>query len=181
MTDVPVRVGLVGAGLWAPARAPTASRRRRRSRPCSPGCSRPARARRRRRRTGHHPRHDDHPALVLEPVLFPWGYDSRVKAPNDAGLRALAARLAGITGYRYGQPGEVLYNASGGTDDWTYDRLGIASFTFEVGPTSGTCGGFTPPYSCQSSTFWPLVKPALRYAARTAGSPYRLPAAARAA
>ncbi|MCP2262043.1 Zinc carboxypeptidase [Streptoalloteichus tenebrarius] len=104
-------------------------------------------------------------------VLFPWGHDKNVKTPNDVGLRSMAFRMSHFNGYNTGQPGEVLYNASGGTDDWTYDRLGIASFTFEIGPGSGDCTGFFPEYRCQDR-FWELNGPALLYAAKAARSPY---------
>ena len=107
-------------------------------------------------------------------VLLPWGF-TNAHAPNDAELRAMAFRLSFYNGYQTGQPGELLYNASGTTDDWSYGTLGIASFTFEVGPTSGGCAGFTPPYSCQDSTFWPLNRDALLYAAKAARAPFSLP------
>ncbi|GDY33109.1 M14 family zinc carboxypeptidase [Gandjariella thermophila] len=107
-------------------------------------------------------------------VLFPWEYNARVHTGNDAALRALAKQMGQITGYRYGQAGEILYNASGGTDDWTYDKLGVASFTIEVGDNEGRgCDGFLPPYSCQASFFWPKMNAALRYAAQHAAAPYR--------
>ncbi|MFB7374333.1 M14 family zinc carboxypeptidase [Streptomyces sp. NPDC056222] len=105
-------------------------------------------------------------------VLFPWGFDGDTESGNDAALRAMGkemARLAG--GWRYGRPGEVLYDASGGHDDWAYDRLGVPSFTWEIGPSSGACGGFHPAYSCQN-TFWERVRPMLTYAAGKAGGPY---------
>lgn len=106
-------------------------------------------------------------------VLFPWEYDSTVHTGNDTALRALAAHMASLTGYQYGQAGEILYNASGGTDDWTYDKLGLASFTIEIGDSNGVgCDGFTPPYSCQDSYFWPKIEPALLYAAQHAAAPY---------
>ena len=41
--------------------------------------------------------------------------------------------MSQLNGYRSGQPGEILYNASGTSDDWTYGELGIASFTIEAG------------------------------------------------
>ncbi|SHH00245.1 M14 family zinc carboxypeptidase [Streptoalloteichus hindustanus] len=104
-------------------------------------------------------------------VLFPWGHDKNVKTPNDAGLRSMAFRMSHFNGYNTGQPGEVLYNASGGTDDWTYDKLGIASFTYEIGPGSGDCTGFFPEYRCQDK-FWELNGSALLYAAKSARSPY---------
>ncbi|OIK00923.1 carboxypeptidase [Streptomyces sp. MUSC 14] len=112
-------------------------------------------------------------------VLFPWEYDSTVHTGNDTALRALAAHMASLTGYQYGQAGEILYNASGGTDDWTYDKLGLASFTIEIGDSSGVgCDGFTPPFSCQDSYFWPKMEPALLYAAQHAASPYTTTSAA---
>ncbi len=107
-------------------------------------------------------------------VLFPWQYDSRVHTGNDAPLRAMAKQMGSITGYQYGQAGEILYNASGGTDDWTYDKLGVASFTIEVGDNNGRgCGGFTPKFTCQTGYFWPKMRPALVYAAQHANAPYR--------
>jgi len=105
-------------------------------------------------------------------VMFPWGYTNSDTA-NDASLRAIARETASIAGgWTYGQPGEILYNAGGTTDDWVYDELGVASFVWEVGPRSGTCGGFTPAFSCQSSTFWPKLKPMLMYNAKKAANPY---------
>lgn len=104
-------------------------------------------------------------------VLFPWAYDSTVRTGNDGKLREMAREMAGLLGYRYGQPGEILYNASGSHDDWTYDQLGLASFTIEVGPQSGSCSGFLPSYSCQPA-FWSKLRPALMYAAKKAASPY---------
>ncbi|MGW7001506.1 M14 family zinc carboxypeptidase [Streptomyces sp. NPDC054933] len=107
-------------------------------------------------------------------VLFPWEYDHTVHTGNDAALRALAGQMGSITGYQSGQAGEILYDASGGTDDWTYDKLGLASFTIEIGDVDGRgCDGFTPPYSCQDSYFWPKIKPALMYAAQHAAAPYQ--------
>ncbi|GLZ29997.1 peptidase M14 [Lentzea sp. NBRC 105346] len=106
-------------------------------------------------------------------VLFPWGW-STADTGNDAPLRAMGkemARLAG--GWRYGQPGEVLYNAAGATDDWVYDDLGVASFVWEIGAQSGSCSGFLPAYSCQASTHWPKVKQMLLYAAGKAAAPYK--------
>ncbi|MFI2205585.1 M14 family zinc carboxypeptidase [Streptomyces sp. NPDC020192] len=112
-------------------------------------------------------------------VLFPWEYKATVHTGNDTALRALAAHMASLTGYQYGQAGEILYNASGGTDDWTYDKLGLASFTIEIGDSDGVgCDGFTPPYSCQDSYFWPKIEPALLYAAQHATSPYSTTSAA---
>ncbi|MFC6090281.1 M14 family zinc carboxypeptidase [Saccharothrix lopnurensis] len=106
-------------------------------------------------------------------VLFPWGWSATQKTGNDTALRGMARDMASLAGgWQYGQPGEVLYNAAGATDDWVYDDLGVASFVWEIGPSSGTCSGFLPAYSCQSSTFWPKTLPMLMYAAKKAVSPY---------
>ncbi len=107
-------------------------------------------------------------------VLLPWGWTSTQPAPNDAGLRALAFRMSYFNNYQTGTGPEILYSTSGTTDDWTYGVLGIASFTYEIGPASGSCSGFTPAYSCQDGTFWPLNRQALLYAAKTARQPYAL-------
>ncbi|MGD9483665.1 M14 family zinc carboxypeptidase [Streptomyces sp. TRM70308] len=106
-------------------------------------------------------------------VLFPWGWNAGVNTGNDADLRRMGKDLAQIAGssWQYGQPGEILYNASGSHDDWAYDDLGVPSYTFEVGPNSGSCAGFHPSYSCQN-TFWNQVKPMLVYSAENAADPY---------
>ncbi len=115
-------------------------------------------------------------------VLLPWGWTecfgsvcpADKQAPNDAGLRAMAFRMSHYNGYATGQASELLYAASGTTDDWAYGVLGIPGFTFEIGPDSGPCEFFTPPYSCQDSTFWPLNRGAFVYAAKLAREPYAL-------
>ncbi|MFG3410470.1 M14 family zinc carboxypeptidase [Streptomyces sp. NPDC048142] len=105
-------------------------------------------------------------------VLFPWGFNSSIDTGNDAPLRTMAKGMANLAGgWQYGQPGEILYNASGTHDDWAYDDLGVPSFTWEIGPSGGSCGGFHPSYSCQD-TFWNQVKPMLVYAAEHAENPY---------
>jgi hypothetical protein len=76
--------------------------------------------------------------------------------------------MSRYNGYRYGQPGEILYNASGTSDDWSYGELGIAGFTVEV----ASCGSFTPAYSCVD-TDWAANRPALMYVAGRARAPYR--------
>lgn len=102
-------------------------------------------------------------------VLFPYG--SGGDTPNDAGLRSMAFRMSYYNGYTTGRPNEILYEVTGSTDDFSYKDLGIASFTFEIGPQSGACGGFHPPYSCQD-TFWDLNRAAILYAANAAQQPY---------
>ncbi|MFI9005757.1 M14 family zinc carboxypeptidase [Actinosynnema sp. NPDC053489] len=109
-------------------------------------------------------------------ALFPWsGGAVDRRTGNDAALRDLAqdfAELAG-PGWQYGQSGQVLYSASGTTDDWAYDDLGVASFVWEVGPPpEQACGGFFPAHSCQDGFFWPKVLPMLLHAARHTAAPY---------
>jgi carboxypeptidase T len=105
-------------------------------------------------------------------VLYPWG-DVNTAAPNGAKLRALAQRMAAFNGYTYGQPGNVLYNTSGTTDDDLYGRLGVAAFTTELGAAGTSCDGFMPPYSCVASRFWPQEQKSLMVLAQAAAGPYR--------
>jgi murein tripeptide amidase MpaA len=113
-----------------------------------------------------------------ELVLWPWGY-SKEPAPNGVGLERLGKRLGDFNGY-YASQAISLYPTSGTTDDWVYATLGIAAYTFEIGPSDGSCGGFMPPYSCldeaEGGGFWERNLPALRYAASVARAPYTLPA-----
>jgi hypothetical protein len=108
--------------------------------------------------------------LVLWP--YGWTYDP---APNDADLAGLGKKFAAYNGYT-AQQSTALYPTSGTTDDWAYGELGVAAYTFEVGPSGGTCGGFMPPFSCLDSgaNFWGRNLPALLYAAKVARTPYLL-------
>jgi carboxypeptidase T len=107
-------------------------------------------------------------------IILPWGYTSQQPAPNDAQLRKLGAKMAASSGYAVDtNSGTVGYNTSGTTDDFTYGVLGAASYTIEVGPDSGTCGGFFPKYSCVDSKFWPEMKGAFTTAALAAAAPYK--------
>jgi hypothetical protein len=99
--------------------------------------------------------------------LFPWGWTNG-HSPNDAALRRIAAHMSSLNGYRFGQPGEILYNASGTSDDWSYGELGIASFTIEA----ASCGRFTPAYSCTATDFSKNL-PVLLYVAGLAKAPYQ--------
>jgi len=99
--------------------------------------------------------------------LFPWGY-TNTRSPNDAKLRAIAQKMSSFNGYQYGQPGQILYNASGTSDDWSYGELGIASFTIEL----ASCGSFTPAYSCTAGEYNRNL-PALMYVASIARAPYQ--------
>jgi len=105
-------------------------------------------------------------------VLYPWG-DVNTRALNGTKLRALAQKLASFNGYTFGQPGNVLYNVSGTTDDDLYGRLGVASFTTELGAAGTSCDGFMPPFSCVASRFWPQERQSLLALAAAAAGPYR--------
>ncbi|WP_239153957.1 M14 family zinc carboxypeptidase [Amycolatopsis sp. FDAARGOS 1241] len=106
-------------------------------------------------------------------IVIPWGF-TQATSPNDAQYRKLGAKFTASNGYVVGTNRETVgYDTSGTTDDFTYGALGVAGFTFEVGASSGTCGGFLPRYSCVDSTFWPKNKGAFVTAAQAAAAPYR--------
>ncbi|PWU25149.1 MAG: hypothetical protein C5B48_02730 [Candidatus Rokuibacteriota bacterium] len=109
-------------------------------------------------------------------VMWPWGFTS-VPAPNAADLSAIGRKFAAYNRYTP-QQSVRLYPTSGTTDDWAYGELGIAAFTFEVGPGGGACGGFFPPFSCLDGgvggSFWPRNLPAFLYAARIARTPFQI-------
>jgi carboxypeptidase T len=105
-------------------------------------------------------------------ILAPYGY-TNTDAPDKAALVALGKKMGAFNGYPTTTgDGGVGYFAPGATDDWLYGTRGVPSYTFEVGPDSGSCGGFFPAYSCMDSTFWPKNKGAFLYAAKAAASPY---------
>jgi carboxypeptidase T len=105
-------------------------------------------------------------------ILYPWG-DTNTDAPNGAKLAALANKMHAFNGYQTGQGGEILYFTSGTTDDDLYGRLGVASFTTELGAAGTSCDGFMPPYSCVGSRFWPQERQSLLVLAQAAAGPYR--------
>lgn len=100
-------------------------------------------------------------------IMPPWGWTWNAN-PNAAGLRALGQKMAAFNGYTVVAEGDT----TGTTDDFTYGNLGIASYTFEIGSGSGSCGGFFPQYSCVDSLFWPRNKGAFLTAAKAAKAPY---------
>ncbi len=102
-------------------------------------------------------------------ILLPPG-DSGL-APNNTQLRAYAYRMSHYNGYETGTGPEILYGVTGSTDDWVYNDLGVASVTYELSPSSGTCGGFAPAYSCMEP-LWNLNRDALLYAVKVAETPY---------
>lgn len=107
-----------------------------------------------------------------EYIIVPYGYTDQ-PAPNDAALRDLGAAMAESNGYFVGTNDDTVgYDTSGTTDDFAYGELGVAAFTFEIGPGFGTCGGFLPAYSCVDDTLWPENEGALLTAAQAAAAPY---------
>ena len=109
-------------------------------------------------------------------VLWPWGHTS-TNAPNGTQLQTVGRKFAYFNGYTPQQSSQ-LYPTTGATDDWTYGKFGVASFTFEVGPDSGSCGDFFPAYGCVDGidnmprNFWAENKPAFLYAHKIARTPY---------
>ncbi|GAA2511628.1 M14 family zinc carboxypeptidase [Pilimelia columellifera] len=103
--------------------------------------------------------------------LVPWQY-ANTPAPNDKALKAIGAQMKSYNGYQTGQAPQILYAASGGHDDYIYDKLGVASSTIELGG-AGQCGGtnFHPPYSCVE-TYWKANKSVLMYLGKIAKAPY---------
>jgi carboxypeptidase T len=100
-----------------------------------------------------------------ELILWPWGYTA-APAPNRDQLMAIGDKLATYNGYLSCQAPLCLYAASGGSDDWAYGQLGIASFTYEIGTS------FMPAYSVIDAVQWPENEPSLQYAAKIARTPY---------
>jgi carboxypeptidase T len=109
-------------------------------------------------------------------VLWPWGHTTS-QAPNAAGLQTIGRKFAYYNNFTP-QQAYQLYATDGTTDDWTYGKFGIASYTFEVGPSGGSCGGFFPAYECMDGTagypqnFWAENKPAFLFAHKIARTPY---------
>ncbi len=101
-----------------------------------------------------------------ELVLWPWGYTENPTA-NGAAMAALGRKLARFNGYRPTQvPG--LYIVDGGTMDYSYGELGVASYSFELGTS----------FFQDCPTFERRILPdnldALIYAAKVARAPYIL-------
>jgi carboxypeptidase T len=106
-------------------------------------------------------------------ILWPYGFDPG-GAPNDAQLQTIGRKFAYYNGY---DPNGFIYTVDGSSDDWTYGKFGIASFTYEIG-SGGSCGGFFPDYECIDGepgwprSFWAENGPAFLYAHKIARTPY---------
>jgi hypothetical protein len=107
-------------------------------------------------------------------ILWPYAHTSQ-PSPNDAQMETIARKFAYYNGY---YPSGILYTVDGNTDEWTYGKFGIASFTYEVGSGYGSCGGFFPEYGCvdgidgMSRSFWDENGPTFIYAHKIARTPY---------
>ncbi|XP_042571805.1 carboxypeptidase A1-like isoform X2 [Cyprinus carpio] len=81
-------------------------------------------------------------------LLYPYGY-THTPAKDDAELNELAEKAVSSlqslynTRYRYGSIINTIYQASGGTIDWTYNQGIKYSYTFELRDT-GTYGFLLP-------------------------------------
>ena len=109
--------------------------------------------------------------------LFAWGWTS-TPMPNFAETNNIAAHMsarnAGGNGYPYGSIIGELYPVDGGSIDWSYGELGMASFSTEL---SGQ--DFLPSYSCidnpgcgTSQGIWPENQGMFLYLAKIARTPY---------
>jgi carboxypeptidase T len=109
-------------------------------------------------------------------ILWPFGFAPGA-APNDAQLKTIGRKLADITDVMV-PTGYIGYQTDGTTDDWVYGKLGVAAFTFEIGPNYGSCGSFFPAYGCQDGidgmprNFWAEMGASFVYANKIAATPY---------
>jgi carboxypeptidase T len=107
-------------------------------------------------------------------ILWPYAFAPGA-APNDAQLETIGRKFAYFNDF---YPSGFLYTVDGSSDDWAYGKFGVAAFTFEVGPTWGSCGGFFPDYECIDGAagwpenFWAENGPAFLYAHKIARTPY---------
>ena len=109
-------------------------------------------------------------------VLWPWGYTYNL-SPNDAGMRKIGRKFAYYNGYNPIQ--HIWYYVNGPTDDWTYGKFGVPSYTFEVGYPGSDCGDdwFFFDYECIDGdqthrSLWNENRPAFLYAHKIARTPY---------
>lgn len=103
-------------------------------------------------------------------VLSVWGFldPATNPPPNGPELLRLGRKWAHLSGYtaRLGS----LYAVDGSTKDYSYGELGIPGYTWELGTSFfESCASF-------EASVMPAGLAMLRYAARVARAPYRLPA-----
>ncbi len=103
-------------------------------------------------------------------ILSVWGFLDPGTNPPPNGPELL--RLGRKWGYLSGYPAQLgsLYVVDGSTKDYSYGELGIPGYTWELGTSFfESCASF-------EANVLPAGLAMLRYAARVARAPYRLPA-----
>ena len=101
-------------------------------------------------------------------VMWPWGYTTTTP-PNNTQLQTLGRKFAYFNSYKTGQVASLLYVASGGSIDYSYGELGIATYAFEVGSQ------FFEPCTSFLGSVYPTNLNALLYASKVARTPYMTP------
>lgn len=96
--------------------------------------------------------------------LFPWG-DTRAKAPDYAGLDALAKKFSTYNHYTPEQSIE-LYPTSGTSKDWVYGTYKTPAFTVETGETFHQSDK-------EFEQVWAENSPVMRYSAKVADAPFQ--------
>lgn len=95
--------------------------------------------------------------------LYPWG-DTREKAPDFAGLDALARKFSTWNGYTP-QQSISLYPTSGTSKDWAYGTHRIPAFTIETGRTFHQT-------DAEFERVWAENAPVMTYVAKVADAPF---------
>jgi hypothetical protein len=106
--------------------------------------------------------------------LVPWGWTDEA-APNKKDLVNIGNHMSAGNAFPAGNQYETcqivdcLYVADGGSADWVYGELGVASFSTELGEDDT----FFPPYN-HMPRLWEENKGMLTYMAKIAPAPYLL-------
>ena len=83
-------------------------------------------------------------------ILWPYGYTNDLPADQDTyyevgmTMQSLVQAVHGIT-YEAGPIFSTIYQAGGGSPDWTYNNLDILSYCFELRPSEYDYDGFELP------------------------------------
>lgn len=99
-------------------------------------------------------------------VLWSWGHVKDL-APNGRQLASLGRKFGYFNGYKP-TPAIGLYPTTGTTEDYGYGKLGIPSYTIELGTA------FFESCSTFENNVIPKNMPALRYAISVARAPYKM-------
>ncbi|MCW3010505.1 MAG: cpt [Solirubrobacterales bacterium] len=81
-------------------------------------------------------------------VLRAPGVRAQGQPVDEPAMKDLGARMAAKNGYA-NQPSYMLYDTTGGTEDWSYGTAGGYGYTFEIGPdvANDAGGGFHPAFN----------------------------------